>query len=187
MRLGLIIDDRTLVFENSAFHGEFQSVLAKRSRHFSLQDTLAVGIDQMQRNFKPLSCLIERWRATQIGVKLWLIFILVFCAIFSSRACAQEEPKTDHVKHTTCEVKHDANFTHFALHYNVTYTDDKPPYHLAVETNSTDYDSLYDQCGAFLKAIQVAHIETIIADAKARMAKMKDEHFFLRVQRVAEK
>ena len=187
MRLDPIIADRTHVCDNSAFHTEFQPVLAKCSRHSNLQDALAVGIDQMQRKFKPMSAQIERWIATQIGVKLRLVLILAFCAVFSSRACAQEEPRTDHIKHTTCEVKHDANFTRFTLYYNITYTDDKSPYHLAVEANSTDSDSLYDQCAAFLKAIQVAQIDTLVADAKARMAKMKDEHFFLRVQKVAEK
>jgi hypothetical protein len=187
MRLGLIIGDQPLVCDNRAFPGEFQSVLAKRSRQFNSQETLAVGIDQIQRKFKPMPAQIERWMATQIGVKLRLVLILVFCAVMSSRACAQEEPKADHIKHTKCEVKHDANFTHFTLYYNITYTDGKSPYHLAVEANSTDSDSLYDQCGAFLKAIQVAHIETIVADAKARMAKMKDENFFLRVHKVADK
>jgi hypothetical protein len=187
MRLGFVIGDQRLACDNRAFHAELQSLLAKRSRQFSSQDTLAVGIGQIQRKFKPMPAQIDGWIATEIGVKRLLVLILAFGAVLSSRLRAQEEPKTDHIKHTTCEVKHDANFTHFTLYYNITYTDDKSPYHLAVEANSTDSDSLYDQCGTFLKAIQVAHIDTIVADAKARMAKMKDEHFFLRVQKVAGK
>ena len=66
MRLGLVVGVRIFVCDNLAFHGDFQPVLAKHSKHFNLQNALAVGIDQMQRNFKPMSDQIERWRATQI-------------------------------------------------------------------------------------------------------------------------
>jgi hypothetical protein len=34
--------------------GEFTSVFAKHSRSFSLIDSLAVGVDRMQRNFGPM-------------------------------------------------------------------------------------------------------------------------------------
>jgi hypothetical protein len=66
MRLGMVVGIRVFCCDNMAFHGDFQPVLAKHSKHFNLQDALAVGIDQMQRNFKPMSDQIERWRATQI-------------------------------------------------------------------------------------------------------------------------
>jgi hypothetical protein len=66
MRLGLVVGVRIFVCDNLAFHGDFQPVLAKHSKHFNLQDALAIGVDQMQRNFKPMSDQIERWRATQI-------------------------------------------------------------------------------------------------------------------------
>jgi hypothetical protein len=66
MRLGLVVGVRVFVCDNLAFHGEFQPVLHKHSKNFNLNDALAVGIDQMQRNFKPMSEQIERWRATQI-------------------------------------------------------------------------------------------------------------------------
>jgi hypothetical protein len=66
MRLGMVVGIRVFVCENLAFHGDFQPVSAKHSKHFNLQDALAVGVDQMQRNFKPMSDQIERWRATQI-------------------------------------------------------------------------------------------------------------------------
>src|SRR5438270_891392 len=39
------------VCENMAFSGDFQPVLAKHSKHFSLQNALSIGVDQMQRNF----------------------------------------------------------------------------------------------------------------------------------------
>jgi hypothetical protein len=66
MRLGIVIGIRTLVCDNLAFYGDFQPVLAKHSRNFSLIETLAVAVDRMQRNFEPMRDQVERWRATQI-------------------------------------------------------------------------------------------------------------------------
>src|SRR5271166_5964965 len=34
--------------------GAYTPVLAKHSKHFSLEDSLAIGVDRMQRNFGPL-------------------------------------------------------------------------------------------------------------------------------------
>jgi hypothetical protein len=36
----------------------FTPVLAKHSKNFSLQDSLAIGVDRMQRNFEPMR---QRW------------------------------------------------------------------------------------------------------------------------------
>jgi hypothetical protein len=33
--------------------GAFQPVLAKHSKHFSLQNAISIGVDEMQRNFDP--------------------------------------------------------------------------------------------------------------------------------------
>jgi hypothetical protein len=33
-------------------HGDFQPVLAKHSKHFSLQNALSIGVDEMQRNYR---------------------------------------------------------------------------------------------------------------------------------------
>jgi hypothetical protein len=40
-------------------HGAFQPVLAKHSKHFSLQNALSIGVDQMQRNFDGMRMLSE--------------------------------------------------------------------------------------------------------------------------------
>jgi hypothetical protein len=40
-------------------------VLAKHSKHFSLQDSLAIGVDRMQRNFEPMRLQVEQWRDQQ--------------------------------------------------------------------------------------------------------------------------
>jgi hypothetical protein len=42
--------------------GAFTPVLAKHSKNFSLQDSLAIGVDRMQRNFEPMRQQTEQWR-----------------------------------------------------------------------------------------------------------------------------
>ena len=44
----------------------FTPVLAKHSKNFSLQDSLSVGVDRMQRNFEPMRGQVERWRSQQL-------------------------------------------------------------------------------------------------------------------------
>jgi len=43
--------------------GLYTPVLAKHSTHFSLEDSLAIGVDRMQRNFGPLKQQVETWRS----------------------------------------------------------------------------------------------------------------------------
>jgi len=66
MRLALTIGYRVFVCDNMAFHGDFTPVLAKHSKHFSLVDALAVGVDRMQRNFEPMRRQVEGWRSLQL-------------------------------------------------------------------------------------------------------------------------
>src|SRR5439155_672539 len=66
MRLGLTVGIRVLVCSNLAFQGEFTPVLAKHSKNFSIIDSLAVGVDRIQRNFDPLRQQVEAWRSRQI-------------------------------------------------------------------------------------------------------------------------
>ena len=42
-------------------------MLAKHSKHFSLEDSLAIGVDRMQRNFGPLKQQVEEWQALQLS------------------------------------------------------------------------------------------------------------------------
>ena len=39
--------------------GAYTPVLAKHSKHFSLEDILAIGVDRMQRNFGPLKQQVD--------------------------------------------------------------------------------------------------------------------------------
>jgi hypothetical protein len=66
MRLGLVVGVKILVCDNLAFHGDFEPVLAKHSKHFNLNSALAVGMEAMQRNFKPMADQIQSWRAKQL-------------------------------------------------------------------------------------------------------------------------
>ncbi len=50
-----------------AFYGDFTPVLAKHTKHLSLVDILAVGVDRMQRNFEPMRKQVEAWKGTRIS------------------------------------------------------------------------------------------------------------------------
>jgi len=66
-RLSLTVGVRVFVCSNMAFSGDFTPVLAKHSKSFNLIDTLAVGVDRIQRNFEPMQRQVERWRSSQIS------------------------------------------------------------------------------------------------------------------------
>jgi hypothetical protein len=65
-RLSCTVGLRVFVCHNLAFHGDYSPVLAKHSKHFSLEDSLSVGVDRMQRNFDPMRRQVETWRAQQL-------------------------------------------------------------------------------------------------------------------------
>jgi hypothetical protein len=120
------------------------------------------------------------------SLKFWLPIVLAFVAVNSTRACGQEEPKIDNIKTPTCRVVANEDFTAYTLKYALSYTDDKPHYALTVET-SNDLTSLLDRCKAFLKMMISARIDESVQNAKADLAKKKDEHYFLRVQKLGKK
>jgi hypothetical protein len=66
-RLACTVGLRVFVCHNLAFHGDYSPVLAKHSKHFSLQDSLAVGVDRMQRNFEPMRRQVGQWRVQQLS------------------------------------------------------------------------------------------------------------------------
>jgi hypothetical protein len=67
MRLGLVVGFRVFCCDNLAFSGDFQPVLAKCSKHSDLHNALAIGIEQMQRNFEPMKRHIESWPGAQLS------------------------------------------------------------------------------------------------------------------------
>lgn len=66
-RLAVTVGYRVFVCHNLAFAGDFSPVLAKHSKHFALQSALSIGIDDMQRNFKPMVEAVDRWRESQLS------------------------------------------------------------------------------------------------------------------------
>lgn len=53
--------------ENMAFSGDFQPVLAKHSKNFSLTSALSIGVDEMQRNFDGMRMQVDAWRESQLS------------------------------------------------------------------------------------------------------------------------
>jgi hypothetical protein len=66
-QLSCTVGLRVFVCHNLAFQGDYSPVLAKHSKHFSLEDSLSLGIDRMQRNFEPMRRQVENWRAQQLS------------------------------------------------------------------------------------------------------------------------
>jgi hypothetical protein len=66
-RLACTVGLRVFVCHNLAFRGDFSPVLAKHSKHLSLEDTLSIGMDRMQRNFEPMRKQVEVWRSQQLS------------------------------------------------------------------------------------------------------------------------
>jgi hypothetical protein len=66
-RLACTVGLRVFVCQNLAFRGDYTPVLAKHSKHFSLEDALSIGVDRMQRNFDPMRQQVERWRVQQLS------------------------------------------------------------------------------------------------------------------------
>jgi hypothetical protein len=67
MRLAMTVGYRVFVCENMAFHGDFQPVLAKHSKNFSLTAALSIGVDEMQRNFDGMRSQVQAWRQAQLA------------------------------------------------------------------------------------------------------------------------
>ena len=67
MRLAMTVGYRVFVCENMAFSGDFQPVLAKHSKHFSLQNALSIGVDLMQRNFDGMRKQVDGWKESQLS------------------------------------------------------------------------------------------------------------------------
>jgi hypothetical protein len=68
------------VCHNLAFQGDYSTVLAKHSKNFSLEDSLSIGVDRMQRNFEPMRRQVETWGAQQLStaaakLKIYRAFI----------------------------------------------------------------------------------------------------------------
>jgi hypothetical protein len=68
MRFGMVSGIRVFVCDNMAFNGEFFAIQAKHTKKLQIMDSIALGIDRIQRNFKPLTDQVEHWKANQLSV-----------------------------------------------------------------------------------------------------------------------
>jgi len=79
MRLAMTCGYRVFVCSNMVFAGDFTPVLAKHTKSFNLIDTLAVGVDRIQRSFEPMRRQAESWRQTLVtDAQAKLIFYAAF-------------------------------------------------------------------------------------------------------------
>ncbi len=65
-RLSIVVGLRVFVCSNLCFSGDFNIVLAKHSKHFSLRNAISIGIDEAQRGFEPMQRRVEAWQGLQI-------------------------------------------------------------------------------------------------------------------------
>jgi len=66
MRFGMVSGMRVFVCDNMAFNGEFFAIQAKHTKNLEVMDSIALGIDRIQRNFKPLTEQVETWKQRQL-------------------------------------------------------------------------------------------------------------------------
>lgn len=66
-RLALTAGYRVMVCDNLAFNGEFKPTLAKHSNSLNLIDTVTLGIDRIQRGFRPLEGTIREWQEASVS------------------------------------------------------------------------------------------------------------------------
>ena len=99
MRLALTCGYRVFVCSNMAFSGDFQPLLAKHSKAFSLVVAISVGVDRMQRSFEPMRKQVEAWQKSELtDVTARIIIYQAFI-----------EGELDVPKHLACRV-HDFYF-----------------------------------------------------------------------------
>jgi hypothetical protein len=67
MRFGMVSGIRVFVCDNMAFNGEFFAIQAKHTKRFDIMDSIALGLDRIQRNFKLITEQIDRWKANQLS------------------------------------------------------------------------------------------------------------------------
>jgi hypothetical protein len=61
--VGITIGYRVFVCDNLGFHGDFETVTRKHSKHLKIEDVFAVAVDRMQRNFAPMLHRVNAWQS----------------------------------------------------------------------------------------------------------------------------
>jgi hypothetical protein len=66
LALGITVGFKVFVCQNLSFYGDYTPLCKKHTRNFNLKEALSYGIDDTQRNFKPLIETVDRWQNTQV-------------------------------------------------------------------------------------------------------------------------
>jgi len=66
-RLSIVVGLRIFVCSNLSFAGDFNIVLAKHSKNFSLKNAISIGIDEAQRGFEPMGRTVGAWKEIQVS------------------------------------------------------------------------------------------------------------------------
>jgi Domain of unknown function (DUF932) len=96
LALALTVGFRVFCCDNLAFHGDYTPLMKKHTRNMNLLENLSVGIDAMQRNFKPLVEAVDRWRDTQlsdVSAKMFIYEAFIEGALEVPRHLAREVHK----------------------------------------------------------------------------------------------
>lgn len=67
MRIALTAGLRVFVCDNMAFKGDFQPLLAKHSKHLTLEDVVTLGVDKIQRAFTPFADQVTHWKRQRLS------------------------------------------------------------------------------------------------------------------------
>lgn len=66
MRLSMTIGLYVFICTNMTLQGDFSPVLLKHSKNANLIESLAIGVDSIQRNFEPMRNQVMGWRETPL-------------------------------------------------------------------------------------------------------------------------
>jgi hypothetical protein len=66
-RLSIVVGLRIFVCSNLSFAGDFNILLAKHSKNFSLKNSISIGIDEAQRGFEPMQIQVSAWKEIQVS------------------------------------------------------------------------------------------------------------------------
>ena len=60
--IGLTVGYKVFCCDNLAFHGDFEALSKKHSKHINIQEVVTLGVDRMQRNFAPMMKQVDAWQ-----------------------------------------------------------------------------------------------------------------------------
>jgi hypothetical protein len=123
-RLSIVVGIRIFVCSNLCFSGDFNIVLAKHSKHFSLKNAISIGIDEAQRGFEPMQMQVQAWKEIQVTddqARLSIFTAFIEDQLDAPKHLAKEvwknwkEPQYDDFRPRTCYSLQNAYTSAFKL------------------------------------------------------------------------